>query len=203
MDREAWHATVHGVAKSCTWLSDWSDSIGLYFCYQSHPYLGVVFALASSYHSFWSYFSTCVHIGHLPTWGVPPSVSYLFAFSCCSWGSQGKNPEVVCHSFLQSILKEIQPWVWVSSRSWLWTGRPGVLWSMGSQRVGHDWATELNCIRAFCWIFLSDILSKALCRIIARDIRTETLMIHSRFTKGNAENCPCLGSCGEPLIFLQ
>ena len=29
-------------------------------------------------------------------------------------------------------------------RSWWWTGRPGVLWFMGSQRVGHDWATELN-----------------------------------------------------------
>ena len=32
-------------------------------------------------------------------------------------------------------------WVWVYSRSW-W--RPGVLWFMGSQRVGHDWVTELN-----------------------------------------------------------
>ena len=29
-------------------------------------------------------------------------------------------------------------------RSWWWTGRPGVLQFMGSQRVGHDWATELN-----------------------------------------------------------
>ena len=29
-------------------------------------------------------------------------------------------------------------------RSWWWTGKPGVLQSMGSQRVGHDWATELN-----------------------------------------------------------
>ena len=29
-------------------------------------------------------------------------------------------------------------------RSWWWTGRPGVLQSMGSQRVGHDWAIELN-----------------------------------------------------------
>ena len=36
-------------------------------------------------------------------------------------------------------------WVWVNSRSWWWTGRPGMLWFMGSQRVGHDWATELNC----------------------------------------------------------
>ena len=35
-------------------------------------------------------------------------------------------------------------WVWVSSRSWWWTGRPGVLQSMGLQRVGHDWATELS-----------------------------------------------------------
>ena len=35
-------------------------------------------------------------------------------------------------------------WVWVNCRSWWWTGRPGVLQSMGSQRVGHDWATELN-----------------------------------------------------------
>ena len=32
-----------------------------------------------------------------------------------------------------------------NSGSWWWTGRPGVLQSMGSQRVGHDWATELNC----------------------------------------------------------
>ena len=32
----------------------------------------------------------------------------------------------------------------VDSGSWWWTGRPGVLWFMGSQRVGHDWATELN-----------------------------------------------------------
>ena len=35
-------------------------------------------------------------------------------------------------------------WVWVSSGSWWWTGKPGVLPSMGSQRVGHDWVTELN-----------------------------------------------------------
>ena len=38
-------------------------------------------------------------------------------------------------------------WVWVNSGCWWWTGRPGVLWFMGSQRVGHDWMTELN----WCW----------------------------------------------------
>ena len=35
-------------------------------------------------------------------------------------------------------------WVWVNSRSWWWTGRPGVLRFMGLQRAGHDWTTELN-----------------------------------------------------------
>ena len=35
-------------------------------------------------------------------------------------------------------------WVWVNSKSWWWTGRPGVLQFMGLQRVGHDWVTELN-----------------------------------------------------------
>ena len=35
-------------------------------------------------------------------------------------------------------------WVWVNSGSWWWTGRPGVLRFMGSWRVRHDWATELN-----------------------------------------------------------
>ena len=35
-------------------------------------------------------------------------------------------------------------WVWVNSRSWWWSGKPGVLQSMRLQRVRHDWATELN-----------------------------------------------------------
>ena len=48
-------------------------------------------------------------------------------------------------------------WVWVNSGSCQWTGRPGVLWFMGSQRVGHNWVTELielnvfiGCICTFC-----------------------------------------------------
>ena len=64
---------------------------------------GCCFCFGSIPHSFWSYFSTDLqqHIGHLPTWEVHLSVSYLFAFSYCSWGSQGKNTAVVCHSLLQ------------------------------------------------------------------------------------------------------
>ena len=45
-------------------------------------------------------------------------------------------------------------WVWVNSGSWWWTGWPGVLQPMGSQRVRHDWATELN------WMFIAALLTK-------------------------------------------
>ena len=40
-------------------------------------------------------------------------------------------------------------WVWVSSGSWWWTGRPSILRFMGSQRVRHDWVTELNWTEHF------------------------------------------------------
>ena len=51
------------------------------------------------------------------------------------------------HSWMASPTR--WTWVWVNSRSWWWTGRSGVLWFMGQQRVGHDWATELTD-----WTFL-------------------------------------------------
>ena len=38
-------------------------------------------------------------------------------------------------------------WIWASSGSWWWTGKPDVLWSMGLQRVRHNWATELKEIK--------------------------------------------------------
>ena len=42
-------------------------------------------------------------------------------------------------------------WVWVGSGSWWWTRKPGMLKSMGSQRVGQDWATELNWTSQCLW----------------------------------------------------
>ena len=53
-------------------------------------------------------------------------------------------------------------WVWVSSRSWWWTGKPGVLQSMGLQRVGHDWATELNWM--FHCVYVPQLLYPFICR---------------------------------------
>jgi len=48
-------------------------------------------------------------------------------------------------------------WVWACSGRWWRTGRPGVLQSMGSQRAGHDWVTELNqmnLLKAFSFFFI-------------------------------------------------
>ena len=42
-------------------------------------------------------------------------------------------------------------WTWAKSGRWWGTGRPGMLQSMGSQRVGHDWVTELNWTYAWSW----------------------------------------------------
>ena len=50
-------------------------------------------------------------------------------------------------------------WVWVDSCSWWWTGRPGILWFMGSQRVRHDWATELSWPDTYITSFWTSLLS--------------------------------------------
>ena len=47
-------------------------------------------------------------------------------------------------------------WVWVISGSWWWTGNLGMLQSMGSQRVRHNWAAELNWYHALILPFLLD-----------------------------------------------
>ena len=54
-------------------------------------------------------------------------------------------------------------WVWVNSGSWWWTGRPGVLQSMGSLRVRHDWVTELNCVFSFLLLMKASISSYVYC----------------------------------------
>ena len=55
---------------------------------------------------------------------------------------QEKKGTTGCYSWMASPTQ--QTWVWASSMSWWWTRRPGMLQSMGSQRVGHDWVNELK-----------------------------------------------------------
>ena len=51
-----------------------------------------------------------------------------------------------------------QTWVWVNSGSWWWTGRPVVLWFMESQRVGHNWAIELNWTELMSPLLVSSLV---------------------------------------------
>ena len=57
------------------------------------------------------------------------------------WGAGGEGDDRGWDGWMASLTR--WTWVWVNSGSWWWTGRPGVLRFMGSQRVGHDWATDL------------------------------------------------------------
>ena len=63
-------------------------------------------------------------------------------------GAGGEGEDREWDGWMASLTRWM--WVWVNSRRWWWTGRPGVLRFMGSQRVGHDWATELNWTEYIC-----------------------------------------------------
>ena len=58
-------------------------------------------------------------------------------------------------------------WIWASSGSWRWTGKPGVLQSLGSQRVGHNWVTELNWLnyKSEWFSLISAIFKSTLCKL--------------------------------------
>ena len=58
------------------------------------------------------------------------------------WGAGGEGDDRGWAGWI--ALQTRWTWVWANSGSWWWTGKPGVLQLMGSQRVGCDWATELN-----------------------------------------------------------
>ena len=76
-------------------------------------------------------------------------------------GAGGEGDDRGWDGWMASLTQ--RTWVWVNSGSWCWTGRPGVLRFMGSQRVGHDWATELNWTDGKFNIFLRTI--KLFCKM--------------------------------------
>ena len=101
MDREAWHAAVHGVAKSQTQLIDWTE---------------------------------------LNWYEEPTHWKRLMLGKLEGRRRRGRRG---WDGWMASPTR--WTWVWVSSRSWWWTRKPGVLQSMRLQRVVHDW-TELNWV---------------------------------------------------------
>ena len=81
---------------------------------------------------------------------------------CWEWlktGGEGDNRG--WHGWIASLTW--WTWVWASSESWWWTGKAGVLWSIGSQRVRHDWATELNWTETYAVHSLGQLLNKHPC----------------------------------------
>ena len=70
-------------------------------------------------------------------------------------------------------------WVWVDSGSWWWTGRPGMLWFMGSQRVRHGWATELN--------WYTSLLSWALPIQSSQSFNQQSFLCHSKPLQSNSK----------------
>ena len=76
--------------------------------------------------------------------GLPHVKSWLIGKDWC-WeglGAGGEGDDRGWDGWMTSPTR--WTWVWVNSGSWWWTGRPGMLKFMASQRVRHDWATELN-----------------------------------------------------------
>ena len=88
-----------------------------------------------------------------PVLWPPHAKSWLTGKDCDAgrdWGAVGKGDYRGWDGWIASPTR--WTWVWVNSRSWWWTGRPVVLWFMGLQRVGLDWATELNLSRRLSYL---------------------------------------------------
>ena len=83
-------------------VSPVTSTAGYSFCFGSIPSFFLELFLHWSLVAYWAPL----------TWGVYLSVSYLFPLSYCSWGSQGKDTEVVCHSLLQwtTLCQTSPPW---------------------------------------------------------------------------------------------
>ena len=78
----------------------------------------------------------------------PPHAKRLWCWE--GLGAGGEGDDRGWDGWMASLTR--CTWVWVNSGSWWWTGRPGVLWFIGSQRFWQDWK-ELNWI-FFCIVFL-------------------------------------------------
>ena len=92
----------------------------------------------------WDFFGGNDAEAETPVLWPPHAKSWLIGKDWC-WeglGAGGEGDDTGWDGWMPSLTQ--WTWVWVNSGSWWWTGRPGMLRFMGSQRVGHDWATELK-----------------------------------------------------------
>ena len=108
----------------------------------------------------WVFFGRNDFKAETPVFWPPHVKSWLIGKYWC-WeglGAGGKGDDRGWDCWMASPTQ--WTWVWVNSERWWWTGRPGVLRFMGSQRVGHDWATELNwALSKMCPFWRSEAIS--------------------------------------------
>ena len=120
-------------------------------------------------HSFLLEFITRDWVYFLQYTAGPCCLSILHTLvSTCK--SQIPIPSILhCIFFWQRLVcspPTLWTWVWVNSRRWWWTGRPGELRFIGWQRVGHDWATELNWVYSPCLWVCFCFVDKFICDIV-------------------------------------
>ena len=96
-----------------------------------------------------------VFIGRTDVEAETPILRPLDVKGWLIWKNPGEGDDRGWNGWMASLTQ--RTWVWVDSRSWWWTGRPGMLRFMGSQRVRHDWATELNWTEYMNIYLLHDI----------------------------------------------
>ena len=151
MDRGAWEATIHGVVKSqqthwatnkyknkMAWELNFNKTASPLDCKEIQP--GHPKGNQS-----WVFIGRTDAEAETPILWPPHGKSWLIGKDPDCWeglGAGGEGDDRGWDGWMAS--PTLCTWVWANSRSWWWTGRPGVLWFMGLQRVGHDWATELN-----------------------------------------------------------
>ena len=124
-------------------------------------------AISFSRESYWYYWNYMLRL-------VISSVNFIslkgcsriFAVGCGGvWGLRFStirlNSSRSWKYITDSMASPIQwTWLWVNSGSWWWTRRPGVLPSMGSQRVGHDWPTELNWVVILTFLLVTFVFPR-------------------------------------------
>ena len=98
-------------------------------------------------------------------------------------GAGGEGDKIGWDGWMESLTR--WTWVWVNSWRWWWTGRAGVLWFMGSQRVGHNWVTELNWTDAL--LFQSSCISLLYQQQLGRRVRLHCFFIVPINRRGNWE----------------
>ena len=97
----------------------------------------------------WMFFGRSDAKAETPILWPPHAKSWLIGKDSDAGRDWGQEEKGTTEDEMVGWHHRLSGWVWVNPGSWWWTGRPGVLQFMGSQRVWHNWATELNWCPAF------------------------------------------------------